>query len=327
MNYEGLILEVEGHAPYLSGTAYKVLWRLVCLSIERRNAELHLSHKYLATKLDISRESVAQALRDLSHIVAIEPTHGSITTIVLPARWMSPQQDLFTRNEALTVRNLTSKPVITDSPTPPPNMPGNSTPKVARNPGNLRKTRQVSSQEFRQVGADLRVSCQESRHVEPDDQICNAHARASIESNRGFLPSSVVEYIDRAWDTVEISEDKEADAALLSEWLYDYKCALGPLRGDSGIVDNVMLARILAIAPIEQLYEELCRLRANGRSFDQGDAWFFVTLCNKVFQVDPKTVRGRMHRQTTRNPAYESKPSLFQDQLVQETAGKVRKIS
>lgn len=326
MNYEDLILEVESHVPNLSGSAYKVLWRLVALSIERRSSELNVSHNYLAIKLDIARESVAQALRDLSSIVAVEPTHGVITTILLPSRWMSPQQDLFMRNEPLTVRSLTPKPVITNTPTPPDNLPRKPTPRQPGIQAGASKTRHVTSREYRQETVDLGETSQETRTIKPDDQICNAHARASIESNRGFLPSSVVEYIDRAWDTVEISEDKEADAALLSEWLYDYKCEQGPLRGDSGMVDSTMLARILAIAPLEKLYEVICRLRANGNPPGETDAWFFVTLCNRVFQVAPKTVRSRMHRQTTRKPAYESKPPLFQDQLVQETAGKVRKI-
>jgi hypothetical protein len=136
----------------------------------------------------------------------------------------------------------------------------------------------------------------------------------------------VVDLIDRAWGAVDIPEGREADAHLVSEWLYAYKCDLGPLGEHSAYPDNTILARILGLAPLDDIQQVLRSLREKGKASGDADAWFFTVLAQKIHHVSPELVSSRMRAGKSKPLAKNGNPLLFQDQLVKAASAAMRRL-
>lgn len=326
MTYEDLIVAIDAEAPKLSCVALKLLLRLVSLSIQRGSPEVRASHNWLGEQLGLARESVARASRDLAHIITIQGSIGQVTTFTLPSNWFAQQRSLFAGSEPLKrIHNLPNFQAGSgqDSRQVPANIPGSHLPgKPTALPGFQAPPAQYLGSAANNPG----TPCLKSR--QPAEQNQQLTGGALIESNRIQIlcTGDLVMHIDRCLHTVEIPEDKVADAALLSEQLYQYKCALGPLRELSAYPDSVVLPRIFAIADIEVLHDRLRKLRANGVHCGKQDMWFFTVLMQKIYGASPKLTASRYDCMNTRKPPMTENLPAFGPELVRQVGAGIRRL-
>lgn len=327
MTYERLIIAVDEVAPDLEGIAYKLLWRLIAFAIKAGRPDVAISIRDLANGLKVSKEATAAAMRELGKYIRIVSPPGQATTFYLPADWFPPQRTLFS-DETLG-GDFHNRPNDQDTSvlftrTPVSHSPGHQCPTDQDTCPNNQDTGVPLTRTVVPLTRTLRPGYQDTEGSWP---IRNAHARnRSIESESSVL-SEVGVIIDRAWETVQIPEEKEADAALLSEAMYCYKRDLGPLRDQSGYPDTAIVARILALAPYPQIHLVLRSLREKGKTCGDQDAWFFTCVAQKIHRASPELVRSRMAAGKAKARTYESKPSLFGDELVKAAAAHVRKLA
>lgn len=326
LTYERLILAVDEVAPDLEGIAYKLLWRLIAIAISRGTPAVETSVRELARGLKASKEGTARAIRELAQFITVTARDGGSTIFSLPPDWFPPQRTLFSDDSLggdFHNRPGNQDTTVLFTRTPASYSPGHQRPTDQ----DTCPTNQDTSVPFTRTPVPLtrtqRPTDQDTDRVQP---IRNAHARNRSIESEASASSEVVVLIDRAWATVEIPIGSEADAAVVSEWLYAYKCDLGPLRADSSYPDTAIVARIVTLAPLEDFKQVLRSLRERNKACGDQDAWFFTVLAQKIHHVSPELTRSRMALQKAKAQPLNDKPSLFGDQLLKRTADGMRRL-
>lgn len=157
-------------------------------------------------------------------------------------------------------------------------------------------------------------------------------ARIPIDSNRiedgGGRNLYLV--IEEAFHTVEIRPDQREDAQILSECIlthrkdfyFDSDAAASSRR------DPKVIARILAIAPIEQLSDAIFGLKAERRKPGKTDMWYFSVLFDRIQGIDHKLTAAVIEQQKSK-ASYESKTDggLFEAELLEEIMGNAKRIA
>lgn len=316
MKYEDVIEEVDRLAPNLTGTAYKVLWRLIALSIKHRNPALRASHKYLAQELKLAKESVAQAIRDLQGIITVRKDGSAVTTFIVPERWVPEQPPLFISNQPLKSGGGISTNVSTDAPTPPR---GGAKIQVHKRPG----TRTVTLVTRPDSGLDYRVTTDNQADSHPGfqdkiDQDIEMGTRVPIESNRIEVCAETAEYlvIVKAFHTVEIRPDQREDAQILTEVIEMHRIKFDSAAAAASRRDPKVIARLLAIAPIEDLCDTILQLRAEERRPGTTDMWYFTVCLDRLRGINHKVTASVIEQTKSKAHSVEQRTPLFEDQLL-----------
>ncbi len=327
LTYERLIIAVDEVAPELSNTAYKLLWRLIANAIHKGRPDVDASVRQLAIRLQLSKDAVATAIRELAQYIRVEARDGEGTTFFLPADWFPPQRTLFSSDELggdFHNRPNSQDGSVLFSRTPASQNPGHQRPGNQDDCAKNQDTSVLETRTIVPISRTQRANFQDASH---DGAREDTRARVRSIESEASASSKVVDLIDRAWATVEIPVGSEADAALLSEWLYAYKCDLGPLAEHSAYTDTAMLARILDLAPLEQIQQVLRSLREQGKPCGDQDAWFFTVLAQRIHHVSPHLTRSRMAAQKSKALAKNGNPSLFQDEIRKATTAQSRRLA
>lgn len=327
MTYEELIVAIDGEAPKLSHVALRLLLRLVSLAIQQGVAEVRASDNWLAQHLGISREGVARATRDLAKLITVDRRNGCATIFLLPADWFTPQRSLFAgRDLPANIHNL---------PTFQAGDGQLSRHVPAKSPG---RTCQVFRQDLPTFQAppanSLGSTCQVSRQDLPTLQagtpispIRTAGARVNRSISSSAEPEGLTGFIDRCLRTVKILPAQEEDAQILSDTLQHYRTACGSDYAYTPEPDETVLARILAIAPIEDLCGVLRTLLTDGVRCGKQDMWFFTVLLQRIHRASPKLTASRYDSMKPKAPSQNENLPGFADELINGTMPKLRRLA
>ena len=116
-------------------------------------------------------------------------------------------------------------------------------------------------------------------------------------------------------------------ARILRDLLADYRQHFPNARAQRFRADEIVIARCLAIADVEDLGATLAALRDQNVEPGFNDMWFFALFCNKLLGIHRKEVSDRIAELKSKTPSLKATPSLFPDELVSGTIREMRKIS
>ena len=326
MTYEELIVAIANEAPRLSEVAYKLLWSLVSISIQQGSNEVRASHRWLAAQTGMCREGVARGARELSRLIGVDAPPGALTTFTLPVDWFSPQRPLVSAEEG--PQNIHRWPKIQasgglESRQVVANNLGQggleSRPVVAWNLGQSCGKDTPSGLEFRPGWPGIQASS-------PDSPIRNAPARVDRSIDQGLSTPEHILRIDKAFHTVEILPDQTEAAEILVDAVTSYRKCFPASPRIRNTPDRIVIARCLAIAGVEELCSTLRVLLAEDRRPGISDMWFFTVFLNRIHGIPSKLINSRIDGEKKKAHAYESKPSLFPDELVNGTVRQIRKL-
>jgi hypothetical protein len=324
MSYEELIVAIENEGTQLSCVAYRLLWRLVSISIQQGSNEVNVSCRTLASQLGVARNSIAQAHRDLAPFIGVAVTNGSTATFTLPAEWFSPQRALFaTLSPKPVIHNLARNRAGTWHETEP--VPGTKLSRTWHETEPVPGTK--LSRTWHETEPDLARNCARpgTKLSQLDaDTYRNARARIDRSISSCSTPSGLVVLIDRALRTVEILPQQEQDAEILRGALCDYRRDLDAPSLYPGGPDQVAIARILAIAPIEDICGVLRKLLTARVHPGKQDMWFFTVLMQKLHGAPPKLVADRYDSMKRKKPPMNETLPNFGPELLSEVAAGMR---
>jgi hypothetical protein len=324
MSYRDLILLITDRASQLSGVALKLIFRLISIAIQQRSNVVTISCSELARQLGVSRDAITAAHRQLATIFPIETSSGSSkSTFTLPADWFEEWELSAEIRESGKLLHMTRK-----SAGPAwkygSDLPGNQAGKLPRNqagagdlpemsvgkPGSMwGKTRQVlQNLPGFQAGTNKERTC--ARRVDSTSSSCT--------------PSGLVVVVDRALGNVEILPEQKQDAEILREMLCEYRATFNVAFVYPGGPDRVVIARILAIAPIDELCGVLRKLLTDRVRPGTRDMWFFTVLMEKIHGVDNNTVRDRIAAMKRKKPPMNETLPNFGPELLGEVAAGMR---
>jgi hypothetical protein len=320
MSYDELHLAIAAAAPQFKEAALRLLLELVALSIEQGTNELVVSSRTLASRTGLSREGVMRATRDLSAVMAADVNQGKELRFTLPAEWFSPQRSLFVAGNV--------RPQLIHWPTIQASTGQPSRPVLANEPGQHWPTIQANWPTIQaSTGQPSRPIGQPSRPVLANhpgqfgaDTYRNARARIDRSIDQDSTPSGLVVLIDRALRTVEILPAQQQDADILRDALCEYRTAFDVDSLYPGGPDQVAIARILAIAPIEELCGVLRKLLTARVPPGKQDMWFFTVLMQKIHGAPPKLVADRYDGMKRKKPPMNETLQNFGPELLSATA-------
>lgn len=327
MSYEELIVAIAESAPQLKEAALRLLLDLVSLAIQHGTHELTVSSRDLATRTGLSREGVMRGARALAALIAVDVQHGRDLRFTLPAPWFATQRTLFPPDD--------SGPRIHSWPTNQATTGQRSWPLLANQPGQNWPTNQASlptnlastGQPTRPIGQPTRPDWPTNQASSDGVPIRNAGARVDRSIDIDFADADLIGRVDRAVEAVHIEPDQQEAAALLRSSLQAYRDAFPGHPGLSDRADDIVVAHILAIADVEELCRVLRTLYDHAKAPGSSDMWFFFVLMEKIHGVKPALTRSRMELAKAKARTYESKPSLWHEDLVKATAAKTRRLA
>lgn len=324
MTYEDLLVAIANEIPKLSGNGLKLLIRLIACAIESGTGRVTVSKYWLADKTQMSREGITIATREIAPIVPTEPARGVSTTFILPEDWFTPQRSLFAIDSRVqnrlqspnfqatgsqeTRRLVAQKPGDASQETwrqSPTNLAS-----VAQKPGDVARKPGDASQET------WRLNTQNQRLTGSGDSIESIEA---VTGNQKCI--RIVDVIARV-DRVE--KHQQQDAEILREQLVEYRLRFHQNELASKAPDDKIVARCLAIAPIEKLCETLNQMAADNIQPRPKNAWFVTLLLNKIHDVPPEITKARFQLHFQKKPASSEGDGQYSADLLQQVSAAAR---
>lgn len=327
MTYEDLIVAIANEVPKLSGSALKLLLRLIASGIELGSCELAYSKYWLAERTGLSREGVTLAARQIAHLVGAESSHGVNTKFVLPAEWFTPQRSLFPVDTRLESRlqspgNLAASSQLSRRPLA--NNPGDSRQEtwpqspnnqatLARKPGGFANKPGDSRQEI-----GLQPTQNQSLMGAPDQ----------IRSDqRSVVVLTVSEQISQITAAIHINPGQEQQAEELAWHLREFMRTYGA-RGipPSGPASST-LSRCLAIAPLDTLIASLKTMADRKLGRPREWIWFVLLFAQNLRGIEKELMLDAIKQFNKRKPPQAQSSIQFKSELLQQTAAGARTMS
>ncbi len=327
MTAEELIIAVTSEASSIPPVAYKLLWGLISLAIQRGSGVVQVSMPWLALYTGSSRAGIAIAIEQIRKYVEVDATPGKPTTFRLPEAWLPSQGPLFGGSGPITARRpRLQRQRVENFPAPP-------------NPSKNQANDQAGTVQF--PGMFSPVTGLPTRQLQPGiqaapvqnlntfDQAIEMGTRARVESSRveGFLLTEDYLIVVKAFHTVEIRLDQEEDARILTEILQSYRSHFDSAARASSRIDRKVLARLLAIGSLEEIAETLNERLAMGRKPGDSDMWFFFVLLDKIHGIDAKLTANVIQQEKSKASPNESGAPLLADQLLADVKAKARRMA
>lgn len=327
MTEEELIIAVAAEAREIPPVAYKLLWGLISLAIQRGSGVVQVSQSWLALYIGASRAGIAIAIRQLEKYVEVDNLSTKVTTFRLPESWLPSQGPLFGGDGPITSRRPRLSTVITTSPPPAPSMSKGQAKDQASACSISRHLLPITSLEPR-----LRLPGIQANLVHPVSnyvQDIEMGTRARVESSRVEVTAEEEEYlvVEKAFHTVEIRANQLEDARILTEILQSYRSHFDSSARAASRPDRKVLARLLAIGSLEEIADTLNERLAMGRKPGESDMWFFFVLLDKLRGIDHKLTASVIEQAKSKAPFNESRGALFEDQLLAEVNAKARRLA
>ena len=308
MQPEELIIRTSFQSAALTGAGFKVLVAAIANGFLQQTNRVQISTRDWAEQTGLTRESVRKVLTDeLGPHLPVENlgknANGRCGFILLPLGWISTQTRLsFMEDEAypslwIFPRKTANRPK--NLATPPAKKvgqyrPGNWAGTHAESDDTGQKTWPVPTPKAMIPAQKLGQSGQETRPVPTETDVL--YARARIESNRiesELVSSEVLHRIEVAVETVEIPADRQESAQLVSDLIERYRRIFPDVVPTNPKPDLIVLAQILALAPMDQIefaFDRLFQRRPMSEPPAQ-DGWFLSTLANQIYRVPRSTVK------------------------------------
>jgi hypothetical protein len=324
LTYEDLIVALANELPSMSGSAMRLLIRLIACCIENGTNEISVSKYWLAQRTGLSRAGVTLAARELERLIDIKMAAGVNTRFTLPEDWFTPQRSMFAIHSR--VENQPHSPTFQASSSletrlPLANFPGrtsqlsrrdqpgnqaalaNSVDELARKPGySSQETRLDSTQNEQLTPNPLDRSNRVLSSVEP-----LLHLRDSIEG-ANFIPTAFAD-----------------NAETLKRWLRSYFVKHHPSHNAPEGPDDVILAKCLAVAPLARLAQTLTTLDDKATTPRDSWAWFVTVFCQRIHKTKLwSQVKAPEGFQQTKKPASSEGGAQFSADLLQEVTAGVR---
>ena len=324
LTYEELIVAIDDAAPRLSEASLRLLLRLVSLAIQTGSSEVRASHEWLAGQLGMSEEGIARGKRGLAGIIKAEGGNRVTTTYVMPADWFTPQRSLFAvpsgqiprpdwpTNQARS--GLPTRPALANEP----GQSGQPTRPVWPTNQASWPTNQASlANEPGQSGLPTRPALTQNQPLSgsPPDQIRSDQI--------GSLEPSVV-LINQIAQIDNLKEEQVEDARTLASRLVGYAAAYGHGRIREQKPSERILARCLAIAPVDTLIKTLSLMAGKSVSCGEKYAWFVTVFLNRIHGIESKLVVQVFENVLQKKKAGRHTDPLYTEQLLQQTAAGVR---
>lgn len=125
---------------------------------------------------------------------------------------------------------------------------------------------------------------------------------------------------------MEILPDQQESAEIVEDALRLCRFNFDSDAYASSRPDSKVIARILAVASIDQICYVLRTIAEKRTRPGDSDMWFFTVLLHRIHSIPAATTRERIRQLSAKAQSLNVKPSLFPDQLVNETAARIRKL-
>lgn len=326
MTAEELIIAVTSEATSIPPVAYKLLWGLISLALQRGSGVVQVSMPWLALYTGASRAGIAIAISQLTKYVEVDSTPGKPTTFRLPDSWLPSQGPLFGGDGPITARRPRLPHVRTKAPTPPRMVPGNQATDQA---GTGLNTRQVWPDTSLEITPHLpRYQAAPAWNLSSFNGKPREDPRARVESNRIEDSASSAGYLVlvKAFHTVEIKPEQWEDSRILSDSIICHRMNFDSDASASSRRDRKVLARLLAIAPLEDICDSIHELLAEKRPPGKSDMWYFSVLLDRIHGIDHRVTAAYIEQEKSKALSNESRGPLFEDSLLDEVGGKLRRL-
>ena len=125
----------------------------------------------------------------------------------------------------------------------------------------------------------------------------------------------------------KLRDDQKEVASLLSSLLVDTMRRLHPHGSVEAAPAERILARCLAIAPIESLEQTITTLLNEVRTVGKKFAWFVTVFLNRIHGVDPELVVKTFEQVLQEKNSGNKPDDLFANDLVTQAASKLRRLA
>lgn len=327
MTAEELIIAVTAEAHVIPPVAYKLLWGVISLAIQRGSGVVQVSMPWLAMYTGASRAGIAIAIGQLRKYVEVDSTPGKPLTFKLPEDWLPPQGPLFGGSGPITARRPRISTVITTTPSPPPTPSRNqATDQAGTNPYS-RQVWPVTGLPTRPLQPGIQAAPVQNPGCIVQD--IDKGTRARADQIRSEVSAVTEEYLSirKAFRTVEIRPDQREDADILTEILQGYRSNFDSAARAASRPNRIVLARLLAIAAIEELSHTIYELQAERQRPGKSDMWFFTVLLERIRGFDRTITASVIEQEKSKAPFNESRGALFEDQLLADVTAKARRMA
>jgi hypothetical protein len=323
---EELLEAIDAAAPKLSEASLRLLLRLVSLALQSGSGQIHMSQRKLAELAGMSREGIARAVRGLSDIIDVDNRNTTLTTFRLPDHWFTPQPTLFPVPAGQPGRptGQLARPALAYPPGQLANLPGQVTGLRTRPIGQL--TRPPLAYEIGQLANEPGQTGLPNRPVETENQQLSADALIRSDQDLILERSGTISQISQIAEIRELQEEQKEVASLLSLDLQEYMKRHHPPGSCEAFPAELILARCLAIAPHEDLQDQLRILDGEGRTCGRKYAWFVTVFLNRIYGIDPQVASEAFEASRHRKKVKPELEPLFAEEIVQTVTTKARKL-
>ena len=326
MTAEEVIVQMAGTAPRLSSVGVRLMLHVVATAIETGSEVVTITSRGAAASIGSSQDAMRRAVHDLARYIPAHIRDRQYTMFQLGPDWYGEQMRLpFSEG-----RNSQAYPLPGKSVHAAPKTQARCTENPGRgcteNPGTLPGKSVQDCGNVPSRAWEIGARCTENPGSDADSPIRNAPARVDRSIDQGFLVPEHILRIDKAFHTVEILPSQVEDAEILLDAVASYRKSFPTSRCVNPVPDRTVIARCLAVARIEVLCDVLRTLQEADVPPGANNMWFFVVLMNQIHGIPRKLISARISAQKSKARPYESKPSLFPDELVNGTVRQMRKL-
>jgi hypothetical protein len=285
------MIQIDEAARVLGGVGLRLYLRLLALGVQMRSNSIEISDRWLYGDLGISKEGLTVAKRQIVRFVTVEVEDGIATRYGLPLPWLSAQNPMFPQQGALLNRAHRPGEQGTSAPenrAPLPYKTGHTAP---LNRAECPEKQGGCPEKQGEVPFIAGRSAPENRAPATENQQVAGGSliRSDQNQDHGFVSDPVI--VRNIASVENLQNEQKEVASLLSSLLVDHMERHQPHGGGEKYPPERILARCLAIAPIETLKQTLETLSNEGRPAGKKFAWFVTIFLNRIHGIDPEVVK------------------------------------
>ena len=160
----------------------------------------------------------------------------------------------------------------------------------------------------------------ETRPSETQNQQLTDAPSNRVESKCSSHSEAQVSFVDRIVSVDLLETHQQQDAQILRDMLSEFRRRFGQHIQASKPVDDKIIARCLAAAPIETLGETLLKMAAANNEPGDKDAWFVTVFLNLIHDIPRQLTAERVKARYAKKPARRAAEFDFGPALVKQAA-------
>lgn len=327
MTYEELIVGISKLAKRLPPAGLRLLIHLIATSIADGSNEVRVSSYDLAAELGISRDTVRSAALSLTDVLVVTSANGVGYHFIMPDGWFVESRGLFTADA--TVDNC---------PNPPGNQAATSL-ETRRLPGDIPggstdDVRLMFGQPAWKSGgyppgnqAGLPPTRLESRRLSTQNQQLTRTAPSRSKSVSVVYSSIQVDKIYQIATCGKIPDELVHASSVICDHMRAYAQDCGSPHLAAVTPNELLMARIVAIAPLGDLISLLRQLRADETRCGDTYAWFVTTFAHRIHGIRSADLTAAFARYKGERLPTPQQPLQFAEEFANEVLANARRMA